>query len=147
MMQRYKSPQVRSRAKASGTPNRRGLYPLLLILLVSFDSAAVLAYLWGRVQIDFAVRQNDKLLEQRRRIQDEIDQLSVRIDNLKSYQRIASLAKTQGLLFVPSERLEDLPVDLRGMRAPDTRGADGFALAGMALFESVGAPTRRDDVR
>ena len=133
-------PRTRTRnLKSKGSAARN-----LLFLILLFDVVAVLAHLWGRVQIDFSMRRNQKLLDRKHRVQAEIDGLSAELDNLKSYQRIASLAKAQGLQFVSSDRLEDLPVDMRGLRRPDFHEEGGVALAGIGAFHR---PPALDEIR
>jgi hypothetical protein len=113
----------------------RGAYRALLTLILLFDILIVLVHLWGRVQIDFTMRKNGRLLEKKRMLQAEVDDLSAQIDNMKSCQRIVNLAKEQGLVFVSANRLEDLPVDLNDIRRPDSRRETGVAYAGMAFFD------------
>ncbi|MBN2200385.1 hypothetical protein JW777_00355 [bacterium] len=115
-----------------GPKSRGGQITLILIL----DAAFILLHLWGRVQIDFAVRANQKLSARCQRLQADVDDLSARNEKLRSYERISGLAKLMGLESVSSDRLEHLPVDLRGLDRPDPSAGSGVALAGMAFFGS-----------
>lgn len=114
------------------TKSLGGLITLILIL----DTAFILFHLWGRVQIDFSVRANQKLSSRRQRLQAEVADLSARNERLRSYERIAGLANLMGLESVSSDRLEHLPVDLRGLDRPDASAGSGVALAGMTSFGS-----------
>jgi cell division protein FtsL len=131
MVHRHR-PLIRKQKPSSG---RRGVYRGLLTLIILLDVAIVLAHLWGRVQINFIVRRNEQLEEKKRKLQAEIDDLSAQINNMKSYQRIVKLAKEQGLVFVSTDQLEDLPVDLKNIRRPDSREQSGVAYAGLVLFK------------
>lgn len=118
--------------------SRGGLITLILVL----DAAFILFHLWGRVQIDFAVRANQKLSSRRQRLQAEVADLSARNERLRSYERISGLANLMGLESVSSDRLEHLPVDLRGLERPDASAGSGVALAGMASFGSRPSPAK-----
>jgi hypothetical protein len=121
--------------------NRGGRITLILAL----DAAFILFHLWGRVQIDFAMRANQKLSASRQRLQAEVADLSARNEKLRSYDRISGLASLMGLESVSSDRLEHLPVDMRGLERPDPSGGTDVALAGMASFKSrPRAPERQD---
>lgn len=93
----------------------------------------VAIYLWGKVEIDFIMRENTRLESVRNALQLEVDDLRTQVIRLKSYERIVALAKQQGLDFVPASNLSELPVDLKGLSTtksfqnPDLRYA-GFAL-------------------
>ncbi len=123
--------------------SRGGLITLILIL----DAAFILFHLWGRVQIDFAVRANQKLSSRRQRLQAEVADHSARNERLRSYERISGLAKLMGIESVSSDRLEHLPVDLRGLDRPDPSDGSGVALAGMASFGSRLNPPGRKGMR
>jgi predicted nucleic acid-binding protein len=105
-----------NRIRPSGPASREGAARGLLLLIFLADLAAVVLHLWGRVQIDFAVRRNEKRMETVRRLQDEVEALGLDIDRLQSYAQVASAARGQGLVFVPADRLQDLVVDLEGVR-------------------------------
>jgi hypothetical protein len=100
----------------------------------------ILVHLWGRVQIDFAVRGNDQLRDRRRMLQAKLAERSVEIDAMKSYQRIAAEARRQGLEPVSAERLQDLAVDLRNLRPPRSRSGPVAVYAGMLPFDMKSEP-------
>jgi hypothetical protein len=105
-------------------------------LILALDAVFILCHLWGRVQIDFAMRANQKLSARRQRLQAEVADQSARNEKLRSYDRISGLASLMGLESVSSDRLEHLPVDMRGLDRPDPSGGTDIALAGMASFMS-----------
>lgn len=125
------------------TNGRGGLITLILVV----DAAFILLHLWGRVQIDFAVRANQKLSSRRQRLQAEVADLSARNERLRSYDRISGLANLMGLESVSSDRLEHLPVDLRGLHRPDASAGSGVALAGMAFWGSRPSPPEQKGTR
>lgn len=96
--------------------------------------ALFLFYLWGKVQIDFVVRGNAQKKQAGISLQHEIDDLRIEINRLKSYQRITDLAITQGLTFLPPNRIEELPVDLSGLKPDVSDGENRIILAGMDPF-------------
>ena len=77
--------------------------------------ALTVLYLWGRVQIDFMIRDNDRLSRERLHLQHAVDDLRVEVSTKKGYQRIVTLAKEQGMVFVLASRIQELPVDLDGI--------------------------------
>jgi hypothetical protein len=91
-------------------------FSLSIFSLISLGSFAF--YLWGKIQIDFAVRKNAGLERQYQSLQHDIDNLRVDINTLKSYQRITDTAQEQGLVFLEPDRIDELPVDLSGLK-PD----------------------------
>jgi hypothetical protein len=115
-------------------------------LILALDAFFILFHLWGRVQIDFAMRANQKLSARRQRLQAEVADLSARNEKLRSYDRISGLASLMGLESVSSDRLEHLPVDMRGLDRPDPSGGTDVALAGMAWFKSRPRTQERQSV-
>jgi len=98
-------------------------------LFTLFSLILFLVYLWGKVQIDFAVRKNAELLRDCRNFQHDIDVLRADIDALKSYQRITVLAQERGMVFLAPDRIEDLSVDLSGLKPGWKPNAEGLDLA------------------
>ncbi len=84
------------------------LFGMVAFVLVAF-------YLWGKVQVDFVLRGNDRLEQKKRALQRELNDLRMQVNAMKSYQRITELAKKQGMVFVSANRLAELPVDLEGL--------------------------------
>jgi hypothetical protein len=138
MNPRSNRPLSRSRGSAR-KPGGRGLVTLILVC----DAVFVLVHLWGRVQIDFALRANQRLTNRRSRLQAEVADLAARNEKLKSYDRISGLARLMGLESVSSDRLDHLPVDLRGVDRSEPSGRTDAVLAGMAWFGKRSGGTER----
>ena len=84
-----------------------------MILLMGFSFVVLIAfYLWGKVQIDFVLRENQRLNRKKRSVQRVVDDLRIQVDALKRYQRIVELAKEQGMEFLSASQLDELTVDL-----------------------------------
>jgi cell division protein FtsL len=84
-----------------------------LILMMGFFSVALIAfYLWGKVQIDFVLRENQRLDRKKKSVERVVDDLHIQVDALKRYQRIVELAKEQGMEFLSASQLDELTVDL-----------------------------------
>ena len=86
---------------------------LLFFGFVAFVMVAF--YLWGSVQIDFNMRENDRLENKRQTLQREVDDLYIQVNKFKSYQRVVELARKQGMVFLSASRLEKLVVDMDGI--------------------------------
>jgi len=112
--------------------HHRSVQTVSLFLFLGFGLFVL--YLWGKVQIDFAVRKNAKLKQGCMALQHEIDDLQIDLNNLKSYQRITKLAQEQGLVFLPPDRIEDLPVDLSGLKPERSDESNDVVLAGISVF-------------
>ena len=107
-----------------------------MILLMGFSFVVLIAfYLWGKVQIDFVLRENQRLNRKKRSVQRVVDDLRIQVDALKRYQRIVELAKEQGMVFLSASQLDELTVDLndvedyRRIKDADVRYA-GFVWLG-----------------
>lgn len=111
---------------------------LVLSFVVGFVMVAF--YFWGRVQIDFVLRGNDRLEQRKRAFQRELDELRVQVNAMKSYQRIVDLAKKRGMVFVSASRLAELPVDMRGVETPLNMQEYELQYAG---FNMIGLRQRR----
>jgi len=92
-------------------------------------------YLWGKVQIDFVLRDNDKLAYQKKILLQEIKDLQVQIEALQSYQRIVRLAKKQGLVFVSPMQRSVLTVQTDGTQDPTYKKSSDVKCAGLASLE------------
>ena len=68
-------------------------------------------YLWGTVQIDFDLRQNDRLKQEIESLQIETNDLRIKVNALASYQRIVTLASERGLVFLSANHKKELIVD------------------------------------
>ena len=88
-----------------------------MILLMGFSFVALIAfYLWGKVQIDFVLRENQRLDRKKKSVQRVVDDLRIQVDALKHYQRIVELAKEQGMEFLSASQLDELTVDLNDVK-------------------------------
>ena len=94
-------------------------------------------YLWGKIQIDFAVRKNAGLQRRCESVLHDIDDLRVEINTLKSYQRVTDMAREQGLVFLEPDQIEVLPVDLSGLKHNPESPALGTVLAHQPQNESM----------
>lgn len=99
--------------KKGASAETRGGFTLLGI--VGF--VLIMFYFWGKVQIDFILRKNDQLRQEKQTFQRELDELRVHVNAMKSYQRIVSLAEERGMVFPSTSNLEYLPVDLTGIKS------------------------------
>jgi hypothetical protein len=129
-MTKRQQPSLRKSRSSADSRAYRGL----LSLIFSIEILMILVHLWGRVQIDFAVRRNDHLNDRKRMLQAKLAERTVEIDALKSYQRVSAEARRLGLEPVSAERLQDLAVDLEDLRAPRPRSGPAAVYAGMLPF-------------
>lgn len=116
--------------KPSRTRNPLAL-PIAAGLLV-----LTLIFLWGQVQINFIMLRNDELIEERKKIGKEVDELCSEIHTLRSQQRIAQLARRRGLETASGFQVQDLPVDARGIRVKSASG-EKVAFADLAPFRAL----------
>ncbi len=128
-----------SRKKKYSATSKRKSEPVVahgLMFMTILGICVFAVYLWGKVEIDFMLRDNTKLESVCNSLQLDVDDLRTQVIRLKSYERIVALAKQQGLDFVPASNLSELSVDLDGLTAEgpavrlDLRYA-GFALTGV----------------
>ncbi len=114
--------------KSSQRKYRTILFWSIVFIMICF-------YLWGTVQIDFMLRQNDSLKKKKQTLQNEIDDLYVQLNTLSSYQRIVTYAKKRGMIFLSVNHKKELPVDLEN----DNRELDeeeyGLQYAGFYLMD------------
>ena len=99
-------------------------------------------YLWGKVEIDFVLRENDGLKDRKFALQRERDDLRLQVDGMRSYQRIVRLAKEQGMVVLSSNRMAELTVDLTGVDTYLSGEASGLKYAGIGLFGMHGGRSR-----
>lgn len=97
MVHKYKNRRTRKKSRVK------------LLWFVGFALIAV--YLWGTVQIDFDLRQNDSLNRQKQNLQNEVNDLRIQVNSLTSYQRIVPLASEMGLVFLSAKHKRELFVD------------------------------------
>lgn len=72
-------------------------------------------YLWGTVQIDFDLRENDSLEQKKQNLQDEVNDLRIQVNRLASYQRIVPIASEMGLVFLSANHKRELLIDWKNM--------------------------------
>ena len=87
----------------------RGKYRTRLLWFVGFILLSI--YLWGTVQIDFDLRQNETLRQRIELLQTETNDLRIQVNTLASYQRIVTLASEMGLVFLSANHKKELIVD------------------------------------
>ena len=125
--------QSKKKNSRKSSSNRSESSPFVL---VGFLSLVILGfYLWGKVQIDFVLRNNDKLAHQKKILEQDIKDLQVQIEALRSYQRIVGLAKKQGLVFVSPTRRGVLSVQTDGSTNPMQKHTSDVKCAGLASLE------------
>ena len=91
--------KIRSKSSNKRPARRFGSAASFLIFLAFF---LTVLYLWGSVQIDFVLRENDRLETSRRELDRVVNDLRIQVNGLKSYQRIVRLAHEQGLVILPA---------------------------------------------
>lgn len=120
-----------SRRRASGNPYRGRMAMLVVLAIVSG-----FGYLWGKVQIDFRLRDNEALRNQRDHLKREVVHLRLQISTKSRYQRIVKLAQEQGLVFISTSRLKNLEVDMPDIReSAAVQPASYASVAPLNLFE------------
>jgi len=125
--------QSKKKNSRKSSQNRSGSSPFVL---VGFLSLVILGfYLWGKVQIDFVLRDNDKLAYQKKILEQDIKDIQVQIEALRSYQRIVRLAKKQGLVFVSPTRRGVLTVQTDGSANSVQKQTSDVKCAGLASLE------------
>ena len=87
-------------------------------------------YLWGTVQIDFDLRQNDSLKRERESLLNETNDLRMQVNTLASYQRIVTLASEMGLVFLPANHKKELSIDWVDQEMDPSTEEYGFQYAG-----------------
>jgi len=118
LRKKRKSPLIRKQRgrESSGRPR-------MVVFFFLASVGMIVLYLWGRVQIDFVIRDNDRLGGECQRLQYVVDDLRVEVSALKGYARIVGRAKERGMVFVSAARIRELPVDLEGIGpAPEVGG-------------------------
>jgi hypothetical protein len=102
-------------------PRRRSKHPAAVFFAAGL-TGLVLIFLWGQVQINFILLKNDGLIEDKRRVEREVDELRLQIHALQSSQRIAQAAAKRGLGAVKAGQIEELSVDAKGIRMENRSG-------------------------
>jgi cell division protein FtsL len=75
---------------------------LIIVLLI--------VHLIGKVNIDVVLIKNDELTVETQNLKKRIDELQVIINQKRAYKRIVSLARKQGLVFIPPTQIFELEV-------------------------------------
>ncbi|HHS13489.1 MAG TPA: hypothetical protein ENN03_06935 [bacterium] len=119
--------------KSTGSSRFRGTFAFLALIVLILT----VLYLWGKVRIEFDIRQAEALQEQKIRLEREIKALRVQVDTLKSYNHIVEIARSRGFVFVPPSRIEMLEVDLRGIDTGLPKERVSFRMAGILTRKQV----------
>lgn len=82
-----------------------------MLVLMLFFFVLLGFYMWGSVQINLVILENDNLLSEKEIIMQQVNELRMQMNRMKSYQRIAPLARNMGLLPVPAVMLDEIAVD------------------------------------
>ena len=83
-----------------------------VFLFLVFFSVVLVLYLLGSVEINLAILENDNLLKEKEDYVLQVNDLRMQINQMRSYRNISTLAKAQGLIFVPAVMIDELAVDL-----------------------------------
>ena len=126
--------KIRSKSSNKRPARRFGSAASFLIFLAFF---LTVLYLWGSVQIDFVLRENDRLETSRRELDRVVNDLRIQVNGLKSYQRIVRLAHEQGLVILPASRLTEISVDLRGASEAAEEESWGIQMAGFGIGDVI----------
>lgn len=128
---------ARKKKRISKANRRRALEPMFggMGLWTCIGLLVVLAYILGRVQINFAIHENDRLEKKISRLQTEVDVLFVQVSAKKSYERVVKLAQKQGLVFLNSSQIAEVPVDLEGLSPYSVMDAS-LRYAGISLWQT-----------
>ncbi len=108
MAKKKRKKPLRQDTKQRTAPSYSGgivLFVFIVTIIISF-------YLWGKVQIDFVLRDNDRLKLDRQTLEREWNDLHIQVNALRRYDRIVEIAKQQGMVFVQKSNLDELSVDL-----------------------------------
>lgn len=101
-------------------------------IILVFSHLIVLGlYLWGKIEIDFIIREINQLETDKNQLEREIYHLKLRIDQKKQYNRIVPLAKKQNLFFISTGNVSKLFVDYRGLKESTQNGRMEFRIAGL----------------
>jgi cell division protein FtsL len=120
---RSKSSRVRRKASRGGS--------FLLWTFLCF--VTLIFYFWGRVRIDLNMHENDQLKLERNHIQNEVNDLRARVQEMMSYQRIVDLARKRGMVFVAASNQVNLHVKMDGWKIHDDYLAQRLQYAGLAF--------------
>ena len=82
-----------------------------LILFLCTILILFIIHLIGKVNMDMVLIKNDELTARKKSLEKSMDELKVVINRKKSYKRIVSLAREQGLIFIPPAHISELEVD------------------------------------
>ena len=115
----------------AATPHSGGI-----VMFVFFITIVISFYHWGKVQIDFVLRENDRLKQERQTLEQEWNDLRLQVNALRRYDRIVEMAKQQGMVSLQKSNMAELPVELKRQKGnkkemePSLRYA-GFGLVGI----------------
>ena len=89
-------------------------------------------YFWGKVRVDLSIHENHQLKLEKRRMQNEVNDLRAQVQELMSYQRIVDLAEKQGLVVLSADNQDNLPVKMKGLSSEYKDTATRLQYAGLA---------------
>jgi len=105
-----------------------------VFLFLVFFSIVLGLYLLGSVEINLAILENDNLLKEKETYIQQVNDLRMQINQMRSYQRISMLAREQGLISVPAVMLDEIAVDLdESGRKPFPKSLHEMQYAGLRL--------------
>jgi len=93
-------------------------------------------YLWGKVQLEFIMRQNDELSGEKRILQQKVNALRIKVNRKRRYERIVAKARSQGLNFIAPNRLYELRVSKEELENDVYRKFDKIQYAGWPIINS-----------
>jgi len=106
-----------------------------IILFYGFIGFIIIVlYMWGKVQIDFILRDIDTLRDKKSVLQIEVDNLQIEVNRMRSYTRIVKEARKLGLDFVAASKITTLEVDLQGIDSYDYNRPLKLRYAGLNPF-------------
>jgi len=103
-----------------------------LFAFVMFFMVLLSLYMWGSVQINLIIVENDSLAAERDLITQQVNDLRMQVNQKRSYQHIAPLARKMGLIPVPAVMIDEIAVDTEAPKVPEPRRA-GVQYAGVGL--------------
>lgn len=131
MAKKKKSSSQQNKRKSASSSYGGGF-----VLLIFLGTIVTSFYLWGKVQIDFVLRENDQLNLKRQTVQRELDDLRAQVNALKRYERIVDLAKKRGMVPVTTSNLDQLSVDMKGLKTYSSEKELSLRYAGMGLMNT-----------
>ena len=103
--------------------------------MLGFLSVIVLSfYLYGKVQINFLLQENEDLKREKQKLQSELGGLRIQVNTMKRYERIVEEAEKIDMVVLSASQLEKLPVDVKGLERESEDKEYSLRYAGFATF-------------